>query len=166
MQRPYLCFSLNILRECWGWRGDLWDKPISSYYFFKLKQFKTPKKRTATLEAQKGAVTAWSLGAQRAESGILSSDCFSICISDYIYHCTCVCVLGRSVASDSWQPYELYVAHQAPLPWNFPAKVLDWVAISSSRGSSRPRDQTCVSGIDTQIPDHWATQVTQAECQW
>ena len=27
----------------------------------------------------------------------------------------------------------------------FQARILEWVAISSSRGSSRPRDQTCVS---------------------
>ena len=26
---------------------------------------------------------------------------------------------------------------------NFQAKILEWVAISFSRGSSRPRDQTC-----------------------
>ena len=29
----------------------------------------------------------------------------------------------------------------------FQARILEWVAISSSRGSSRPRDQTCVSCI-------------------
>ena len=32
-------------------------------------------------------------------------------------------------------------------PWDFLARVLEWVAISFSRGSSRPRDQTQVSGI-------------------
>ena len=31
------------------------------------------------------------------------------------------------------------------------AKVLEWVAISSSRGSSRPRDRICVSCISRQI---------------
>ena len=29
----------------------------------------------------------------------------------------------------------------------FQARLLDWVAISSSRGSSQPRDQTCVSWV-------------------
>ena len=29
----------------------------------------------------------------------------------------------------------------------FQARLLDWVAISDSRGSSRPRDPTCVSCI-------------------
>ena len=32
-------------------------------------------------------------------------------------------------------------------PWESQAKILEWVAISSSRGSSRPRDQTQVSRV-------------------
>ena len=41
--------------------------------------------------------------------------------------------------SDSVTPWT--AAHQAPLPQ---ARVVEWVAMASSRGSSRPRDQTCV----------------------
>ena len=40
------------------------------------------------------------------------------------------------------------------------ARILDWVAISSSRGSFWPRDQTCISCgscIGRQILYHWAT---------
>ena len=40
------------------------------------------------------------------------------------------------------------------------ARTLEWVAISSSRGSSRPRDRTCVfcaSFTGKQILYHWAT---------
>ena len=37
------------------------------------------------------------------------------------------------------------------------ARILEWDAISFSRGSSKPRDQTCVSCIDRQIPYHYAT---------
>ena len=32
-------------------------------------------------------------------------------------------------------------------PWDFQASTLEWVAISFSRGSSRPRDQTCISSV-------------------
>ena len=42
----------------------------------------------------------------------------------------------------------------------FQARLLEWVAISSSRGSSWPRDQThvsCVYCICRQILYHWAT---------
>ena len=35
-------------------------------------------------------------------------------------------------------------AHQVPRPWSFPARIPEWVVTSSSRGSSRPRDRTCV----------------------
>ena len=37
-------------------------------------------------------------------------------------------------------------AHQAPLSMRtLQARILEWIAVSSSRGSSPPRDQTCVS---------------------
>ena len=42
----------------------------------------------------------------------------------------------------------------------FQARILEWVAISSSRGSSRPRDQTwvsCDSRNSRRILYHWAT---------
>ena len=42
----------------------------------------------------------------------------------------------------------------------FQARILEWVATSSSRGSSQPRDRThvsCVSCIGRQIPYHFAT---------
>ena len=38
------------------------------------------------------------------------------------------------------------------------ARILEWVAISSSRGSSQPRDSTCVSCIGRQILYCWATR--------
>ena len=41
----------------------------------------------------------------------------------------------------------------------FQARILEWVAISSSRGSSQPRDWTCISCIGRQILYHWATWV-------
>ena len=43
----------------------------------------------------------------------------------------------------------------------FQARILEWVAISFSRGFSQPRDQTfisCVSRIGRQILYHWATR--------
>ena len=36
------------------------------------------------------------------------------------------------------------------------ARILEWVAISFSRESSRPRDGTCISCIDRWIRYHWA----------
>ena len=37
------------------------------------------------------------------------------------------------------------------------ARILEWVAISSSKGSFQPRDGTCVSCIGRQILFHWTT---------
>ena len=45
------------------------------------------------------------------------------------------------------------------------ARILEWVAISSSRGSSRPRDWTCISCIGRQILYHWATREAQKHTQ-
>ena len=42
------------------------------------------------------------------------------------------------------------------------ARILEWVAISSSRGSSWPRDWTRVSCIGRQILYHWVTWEAQA----
>ena len=40
-------------------------------------------------------------------------------------------------------------------------RILEWVAISFSRGSSQPRDWTSVSCIGRQILYHWATWEAQ-----
>ena len=41
------------------------------------------------------------------------------------------------------------------------ARILEWVAISFSRGSSQPRDQTRVSHIGGRCFNLWATRLTQ-----
>ena len=54
-------------------------------------------------------------------------------------------------------------AHQSPLSMGFPmkARILEWVAISFSRGSSQTRDQTHISCIGRWILYHWATRGIQ-----
>ena len=37
------------------------------------------------------------------------------------------------------------------------ARILEWVAITFSRGSSWPRNRTCMSCFGRQIPCHWVT---------
>ena len=49
------------------------------------------------------------------------------------------------------------------------ARILEWLAISSSRGSSRHRDRThisCVSCIGRLILYHWTTKEVQAMANW
>ena len=57
--------------------------------------------------------------------------------------------------------------HGLSLPGIFQARILGWVAISFSRGSSWPRDQTCVSCIARRSLYHWDTreaQINQFTC--
>ena len=43
----------------------------------------------------------------------------------------------------------------------FQARIVEWVAVSYARGSSRPRDRTRVSCLSRQIIYHWATLVNR-----
>ena len=67
------------------------------------------------------------------------------------------CLLSHSVVSDSLWPCGLWLL----CPWDSPmARLLKWTAISYSRESSPPRDQThisYVSWIGRQILYHCAT---------
>ena len=70
-----------------------------------------------------------------------------------ILNCT-VCTLSRvQLSVTPWT-----AAHQARLSM---ARLLEWVAISFSKGSSRPRDRihvSCISCIGRWILYHWATK--------
>ena len=46
----------------------------------------------------------------------------------------------------------------------FQARILEWIAISSSRRSSQSRNQTCVSYIGRLILYHWATRKPRLWC--
>ena len=63
------------------------------------------------------------------------------------FHCPlCVCVLSRLVVSDSLQPLDCSPPGSS-VHGISQARILEWVAISFSRGSFRPWDQTCLSCI-------------------
>ena len=78
--------------------------------------------------------------------------CVCVCV------CVCVCSVARSCLT-LCNPLDC-----SPLGSSVhgisPARILEWVAISYSRGSSWPRDQTCVSCISCigrQSLYHWVT---------
>ena len=60
--------------------------------------------------------------------------------------CVCVCVFSHSVVSHSLRRYECSPSGSS-VHGILQARILEWVAISSSRGSSQPRDQTCISCV-------------------
>ena len=59
---------------------------------------------------------------------------------DYVY----MCVLCYSVVSDFLQPHGLYSPPGSSVHGIIPARILEWVAVSYSRGSSQPRDNSCL----------------------
>ena len=76
----------------------------------------------------------------------------------YLFSCVCVCACALGCVPLFVTPWT------AALPGSVhgisQARILEWIAISSSRGSSRPRDPTCISWISfigRWILYHWAT---------
>ena len=69
--------------------------------------------------------------------------------------CVCVCVLSPSrllaTLGDCSPP-------ASSVHGIFHTRILEWVPISSSRGSSWPRDRTCVPWIGRKILSYWATE--------
>ena len=70
----------------------------------------------------------------------------------------CVC---HSIMSDSLWPREQCSPPGSSVHGILQIRMLEWVAISFSKGSSRPRDWTCASCISRQILYHWATREAQ-----
>ena len=68
----------------------------------------------------------------------------------------CCCLVAKSCPT-LLRPHGLYPASILCL-WDFPGKKTGGVAISFSRGSSQPRDQTWVSWFGRWILYHWATR--------
>ena len=67
-------------------------------------------------------------------------------------------VLSFLVMSDSLSPHELQ-ACQAPLSMEIlQVRIMKWVAMHSSRGSSQPKDQTQVSHIAGRLFTIWDTR--------
>ena len=72
----------------------------------------------------------------------------------------CCAVLSHSAVSDSSLPYG-YSLPRLLCPWGFSGKILEGVAMPSSRGSSQPRDQTQISRTASGFLIIWATRETQ-----
>ena len=70
-----------------------------------------------------------------------------------ISHCCCWCLVTESCLT-LLRPLEL----GSSVHGISQARILEWVSISFSRGSSRPRDRTSMSCVDRQILYHWATR--------
>ena len=65
-------------------------------------------------------------------------------------------VISHSVTSDSLWPFGQFPPDSSVLG-TFQARILEWVAISSSRGSSRPRDGIQISCVSCIAGGLWTT---------
>ena len=76
-----------------------------------------------------------------------------VCLYMYIHACILNCFSCVQLCVMLW------TAHQGPLPMGIPqTRILEWVAMSSSRVSSRLRNQTHVSSVsctDIWVPYHY-----------
>ena len=71
--------------------------------------------------------------------------------------CVCVCVLVAQSCLTLCDPMDCSPPGSS-VHGILQARILEWVAISLSRESSWPRDQTCISCIGRQILDHWSAR--------
>ena len=78
----------------------------------------------------------------------------------YLRMCVCSVTLVTSVMLDSLWPYRLSPAGSS-VHGVLQARILEWVAMPSSRGSSRPKDWSCISCHYRQILYLWATREAQ-----
>jgi len=84
-----------------------------------------------------------------------------LCVCVCVCVCVCLCSHMRSAVSDSYATLWT-IACQAPLSMGFfKARIVEWVAISSSRRSSQPRDGTHVSYTGRWILYHYTTGAVQ-----
>ena len=78
--------------------------------------------------------------------------------------CSLCAVLSRSVMSDPLQPTPCTAVCQAPLSMGIlQARILEWVAMPSSRGSSQPKNWTQISCIAGRFFTNWATESEVAQ---
>ena len=82
--------------------------------------------------------------------------CVYVCVCLCVSVCVCVCVLTQRYLT-LCDPVDCSLPGSS-VPGISQARILEWVAISFSRGSSLPRDQTCISCIGRRVLYHWATR--------
>ena len=112
------------------------------------------KDREAWRAAVHGVAESWTeLSNQTTTTFICSSsNPLFPCYFNAVYVCVLTRISPVRLFANPWT-----VAHQAPLFMILQARILEWVVMPSSRGSSRPRDQThfsYVSYIGSQVLYH------------
>ena len=144
------------------WREDSWTPSSSSHCFAGL-HVTEPNLRVAKRRQQ------W----QHIEDVCpLMLSCVFVVLTCNLVVCVCVCVCTHTCAcTQSLSHVQLFVTPMDSSPPGssvhaiFQAKILEQVVISYSKGSSWPRDRTCIFCIfrtGRHILCHWATREAQS----
>ena len=81
----------------------------------------------------------------------VKQDSYGFLLSVFFLNCCC-CLVAKLYPTLLWPSIPPGFSVHGILQ----TSILQWVAISFSRGSSQPRDQTCISCIGKRILYHWA----------
>ena len=146
---PY-CLCLFIIYHLW----EEYYKPIAVQYY--IADCVSCVSRLILLDLWKNWTCEYTLGTEFVHmeethcimSFKSSRNCYTAAIfCVYKYHClTCVCVLTPFSHVSLW-PFGPYSPPGSAVHGLLQARILEWVAISSSRGSSPPRNGASVSYI-------------------
>ena len=91
---------------------------------------------------------------------VCGRELWSELFTDFVLCCT---MLNYSIVSDSLWPHDCSPSGSS-VPGILQARILEWVAMPSSRGSSQPRDRTQVSHIAGRFYIVWA--IREAHEYW
>ena len=134
-KRTWCCETLKAKGEEAAEDKDSMDMNLS-------KLWETVKNRGAWHAAVHGVTKSWSLWATHRHTEWITS--WPLKLNGEM--CVCVCVCVCSVMSDSCNPMDCSPPGSSEHEI-FQARILEQVAISFSRGSSRPRDRTLISCV-------------------
>ena len=130
------------------------EKPVASLFFYSILFWKPRGRRVQPVKWN------WSLPSLWCLTGLLAVVMDKLKFGSEV-ECSLISTSSESSStgcsssrSSTWSLSRVWlfatlwtVAHQTPLSMDFSARILKWVAISFSRRSSWPRDQTWISCV-------------------
>ena len=129
-----LCYSLNTLAAP-TWVPLYWPLPI---YIFKVKNLIFFKTCSSHFLSGPNHPISPEIHLTPSTSNLHCLFYFS-----FFYNCCCLVTKSCPILWDSMN----YNPPASPVLGTFQARILEYIAISFSRGSSQPRDWTCISCI-------------------
>ena len=152
--------GLNLSGTFW-WRVlKSWIKMLGLRHWTTLRQWcvRSGTRKTVQRKTELAKVQRWDRGRGKCaeEAAVVQAGLNTNAVM-------CCAALSRSVVSDSWQPLDCSPPGSS-VHGILQARILEWVARPSSRGSSQSRNWTQVSCIAGRFFTVWATR--EAHVYW